>query len=123
MRILLVDDHLDSLTAIAKILTHNGHDVATAHNLLIASSLCKHGRFDFVISDPDLPDGDGCDLARLASECGTKAIALTAHGFPEHRARTKAAGFCAHLLKPVGIDQIELTMQSLPCIEPDATAG
>jgi CheY-like chemotaxis protein len=120
MRILLVDDHLDTLTALAKILTHKGHDVATAHNLLIARSLCRHGRFDFVISDLELPDGDGCDLAHLAAECDTKAIALTAHGFPEHLARTKAAGFCAHLLKPVTVDQIELVMQSAPCAEPAA---
>src|SRR5437868_15526064 len=112
MRILLVDDHLDTLSVFARVLRQRGHDVVTARDLSTARAVCEYGGFDFVICDLQLPDGDGCELAALAASYGTKAIALTGYGYPEDFERTKQAGFCAHLVKPVTVEKIELAMIS-----------
>jgi CheY-like chemotaxis protein len=110
MRILVVEDHLDTLTCLSKLLALRGHDVATAATLETARVLCEHGSFDFIICDLSLPDGDGCELAEIAKRCNTKAIALTGYGMPEDIDRTTKAGFCAHLTKPVDWQAVEAAM-------------
>ena len=55
-----------------------------------------------LISDIGLPDFDGWELlARLRAHCAVPAIALTAFNSDEDRERSRAAGFDAHLPKPV----------------------
>ena len=110
MRVLLVENHLDTLKCLAKLLALHGHDVATARTLTAARELCEHGNFDVLICNIALPDGDGCELAALAKRCGTKAIALTAYGTKADVDRTTEAGFLVHLTKPVDYDAIEAAM-------------
>src|SRR5215207_7147399 len=100
MRILVVEDHADTLECLSRLLALRGHDVATAATLSAARALCERGHFEFVICDLGLPDGDGCELADIARGCGAKAIALTGYGMPADINRTTEAGFCIHLTKP-----------------------
>lgn len=60
-------------------------------------------RFDVAILDIELPGKTGLELAAgLADEASAPMlIAMTAHGSGQDRARTKSAGFDAHLTKPV----------------------
>ena len=112
MRILLVDDHRDTLRALSMLLGWRGHDITIAQTLATALALCENGKFDIILSDLQLPDGDGCDLAELAQRCGIKAIALTGYGSPADIARTQKAGFVAHLLKPVTLEAIEQAIET-----------
>jgi len=76
-----------------------------ARNVFDAKAAAAAQTFDLLICDLVLPDGDGCDLCReLRQPCGMDAIALTACGYPADFAKTKAAGFRSHLLKPVSLD-------------------
>ena len=60
---------------------------------------------DVLICDVGLPDDDGYGLLRrmrrLPAGEGVPAIALTAYSRPEDRAKALAAGFRAHLSKPL----------------------
>ena len=115
MRILVVDDASDSLQVLSKLLARHNHDVATAQTLFTARVICENGNFDLLITDLGLPDGDGIELAEVASRCRAKAIALTGRNTPEDIERSLKAGFCAHLTKPVTYEQIIDAMNSAPC--------
>jgi CheY-like chemotaxis protein len=104
MRILLVEDHLDSLEAMQRIIARQGHNVATATTLQDAVRQCLDGTFDLVICDIGLPDGEGWGLAAVARRCGCPAIAVTGYGMPDEVARARSAGFVDHLLKPISQD-------------------
>jgi CheY-like chemotaxis protein len=115
LRILLVDDSRDFTSFLSKLLSRHGHDVTTAHGLAIAKVICQHGNFDLLICDLGLPDGDGIELAAIATQDGAKAMALTGRSTDEEIARSLKAGFCAHLVKPVTYEQIIEAMNSEPC--------
>ena len=102
MRILLVEDHQDTAAMMALILRGDGHDVLDVGTAADALRACNDGCFDLIISDIGLPDLSGWDLLkRLRAHCAVPAIALTAFGSPDDRERSRAAGFAAHLSKPV----------------------
>jgi len=120
LRLLVIEDHEPTMMVLVRLLRHYGHDVLTAENVERALAVAAAHSFDLVISDLGLPDGDGIDLMRqLAKEYGLRGIALSGYGMPEDRAKTKEAGFLAHLVKPVNFDQLQSALQVLA---PDANA-
>ncbi|MDQ6655503.1 MAG: PAS domain S-box protein, partial [Verrucomicrobiota bacterium] len=62
LRILLVEDHEDTRRILARLLTHFGHEVATAAGVEDALATFRSGEFDLVLSDIGLPDGTGYDV-------------------------------------------------------------
>ena len=106
-RLLLVEDHQPTLDVLARLLRNQGHDVDTANTVEEALALAAAHVFDLVISDIGLPDGNGVDLmVRLTREYGLRGIALSGYGMDEDLARTKNAGFLAHLVKPVDFERL-----------------
>jgi CheY-like chemotaxis protein len=103
LRILLVEDHRDTAEVVRKLLHHEGHVVDVAVTLSDALAQCRESNYDVALCDLGLPDGSGLDLARtLKGECpDTRFVALTAHGMPKEVEEASAAGFHAHLLKPI----------------------
>jgi len=67
--------------------------------------------------DIGLPGIDGYEVARRlrASEAGRRIllVALTGYGRPEDRDRSLAAGFDAHLVKPVDPEELNALLTSL----------
>jgi CheY-like chemotaxis protein len=111
LRVLLVDDHHESLRSLARLLRHEGHTVITAHSVAGALALVSGQQpVDLLISDVGLPDGDGCKLlARLRQSYGGKeipAIALSGHGDAHWIDECRRAGYRTFLLKPVKFDQV-----------------
>jgi CheY-like chemotaxis protein len=106
MRILLVEDHLDSLDVMRRILERYHHEVTTVTTLADAVRTCISGKFDLALCDIGLPDGDGWEFAKVARQCECKAIALTGFGMPHEVAKAKAAGFVEHIVKPVGVQEL-----------------
>jgi CheY-like chemotaxis protein len=113
VRILLVDDHADTLEVFSRVLRSRGYHVEGAETLADAKLLCQTGRFDLLISDIRLPDGDAWELAKLAQACGAKPIALTASAMPDEVARAKQAGFLRHLPKPIVFAELEKAIQEV----------
>ena len=115
LRILLVDDHVDTSKVMARLLSRNGYHVRTAGTLRAAVEAVVSDPVDLVISDLGLPDGSGHDLMRRlrASHDGVKGIALSGYGTDEDVRKSHAAGFATHLTKPTYFDRLLETIREL----------
>jgi CheY-like chemotaxis protein len=107
-KILLVEDHLDTAKAMARLLNLSGYHVETATSYADAVALCEQKQFDLLISDVGLPDGTGYDLMRqmLDRACATKGIAVSGYGSQQDVQDSIQAGFSEHLVKPVAFDAL-----------------
>jgi signal transduction histidine kinase len=105
MRVLVVDDEPDARDVVRRALEHCGASVRTADSVESALREMDCEQPDVLISDIAMPDRDGYELLRAvrALKGGSEipALALTAHATEEDRARALAAGFLAHLAKPI----------------------
>jgi PAS domain S-box-containing protein len=110
VRILVVDDSVDTARGMARLLKLIGHEVTTAHNGPEAIELAKECRPDFVLLDIGLPGMSGYEVAsQLRQEqCGKKTVivAVSGYGQDEDRRRSKNAGFDFHLTKPLDHDAL-----------------
>ena len=103
LRILVVEDDPDGCEAISLVLSGAGADVRTAASARVALEITERWAPDVLVSDIGLPDEDGHSLLRKIRGLGNDApaVALTAYTRAQDRARALAAGFAAHLAKPV----------------------
>jgi CheY-like chemotaxis protein len=114
LRVLLVEDHGQSLLATARLIRHMGHSVRTAVSLATATALLHAEPFDLLVADLELPDGTGWDLMRAARKIGPVAgIALSGHGEGEDIAKSLAAGFTQHLVKPITVERLTGAMEEV----------
>ena len=101
-RLLLVEDHVDTASAISLLLRSSGYDVEVAGSVASALEAVEAESFDLVICDIGLPDGSGLDFMRqVQRRRSIEGIAVSGYGTDEDVSRSKAAGFAAHLIKPV----------------------
>ena len=111
LRILLVDDHRDTCTALERLLVRRGHLVAAAHNMRSAMEAAAHNQFDLLISDIALPDGTGTELmACLRGMSPVRGIAISGFGMNGDIEKSLNAGFSEHLVKPVKLEKLEAAM-------------
>ncbi len=108
LRILLVDDHLDTCTALERLLVRRGHLVAAAHNVRSAMETAARNPFDLLISDIALPDGTGTELMTyLRAISRMPGIAISGFGMNGDIEKSIEAGFAEHLVKPVKMESLE----------------
>ena len=113
-RILLVEDHEPTRRTLAQLLRRRNYSVSSAASLAEAREQAAGATFDLVVSDLGLPDGDGTELmAELRDRFGLRGIALTGYGMEEDISRCRAAGFVAHLTKPIRVESLELALRRL----------
>ena len=110
LRIFLVDSHADTLTALTRFLQLLGHSVTSAGTVADALATWPQAFHDVLITELLLSDGDGCELLGILSPRPRYAIAATSHGLLADRARSQAAGFRRHLLKPFKSDELEAAL-------------
>jgi CheY-like chemotaxis protein len=114
LNIFLVEDHRDTRDGLARLLRQSGHQVSTAGSIAEALRDLPGSGCEVLISDLGLPDGDGCELLRLARlPPRIHTIAITGFGMPADRRRTRDAGFRHHLVKPVDPDTLERLLGKL----------
>jgi CheY-like chemotaxis protein len=115
--ILLVEDNPDARETLRLLLELEGHRVAAAGTGERAIELALETKFTVALIDIGLPDVDGYQVARRirASGVGDQMllIALTGYGQPEDVRRALAAGFNAHVVKPVDPDALTKTLADL----------
>lgn len=116
-RILVVDDHSDTVDALVDLLVMEGHEVRSAvtaeHALALAETFEPH----VVMLDIGLPNMDGYELAahlRFKVEPDCLFIAATGRGAHSDVLRSKRAGFAAHLTKPIHIPELLALLTSAP---------
>lgn len=114
--ILLLEDHAESRTVIAKLLGHCGHRVITAEGLAEANAALAQRTFDVLLSDLGLLDGEAFDLVRALKEShGVRlAIALTGHPPQQDGERARAAGFDHYLTKPADFHELRSLLEKVP---------
>ncbi len=123
LRIMLVEDHDDTRRVMTRLLKNMKFSVVTASCIAEAVQTAAEHELDLVISDIGLPDGTGLELMQqlLASRPVT-AIALTGYGTEADTELTRAAGFTAHLTKPIDfkdlVEVIDRVTRRLPAAVP-----
>ena len=111
LRILLVDDHIDTCTVMGKLLAARGHTVTVAHDMKSALERIEAGGFDVLISDVGLPDGTGTELISK-SKNRLVGIAMSGFGTDADARRSLQAGFSQHLIKPVTMEKLDAALQT-----------
>ncbi len=108
LQLLVVEDHPQTLRVLAALLRKQGHKVLTAECVQAAIKLLEAERFDGLISDIGLPDGNGCDIMRAAKQRQSiVGIALSGFGMEEDVRRSIDAGFDHHLTKPIDFQELQ----------------
>ena len=117
-RALVVEDDPDARALIVRILTDAGAQVSDAANAEAAMSQVRAATPDVLVSDIGMAQLDGYQLLRQLRSTGydaekLPAIALTAFSRTQDRADALAAGFQAHLPKPVKAEALVSAVASL----------
>ncbi|MGD2117992.1 MAG: response regulator [Chromatiales bacterium] len=102
--LLLVEDHEALAELTARQLASLGYIVEVTHTGAAAIDRCRALQPSAIVTDMNLPDIDGIELARIIRENevlkGCRLIAYTGLEEPEQHARAKQAGFDDVLIKP-----------------------
>lgn len=110
-RVMVVDDNGDAATSLADLLQLKGYPVLTAATGEEAIEKARVFHPQVIFMDLGLPGIDGVETAlrirALPELQDVSVVAVTGWGQPSDRARTRAAGIVAHLLKPVAPEALE----------------
>jgi PAS domain S-box-containing protein len=115
--ILVVDDNDDVRKSLCRLLGLHGYQAIGAGDGPSALKIAEDLRPLVVLVDIGLPGMDGYEFARQlrrAQPTGPRLVAITGYGQPSDRARSREAGFAAHLVKPVDIDTLLPLLESTP---------
>jgi PAS domain S-box-containing protein len=114
VRLLLVEDHVDTARALVRLMESRGYKIATVPNVETGLQAVAREPFDLILCDLGLPDGTGIDFIQTVRKSHqTPAIALTGFGMQQDVDRAEQAGFDAHLTKPVNLQKLEATIWKL----------
>jgi len=109
-RILLVEAHDDARHVMSRLLAREGYHVQAVANVRSALELGSKGRFDLLLADVGLPDGEAWGLLqKLRQEFwlnNLKGISMTGHSGDHLRERSAAAGFSSHHIKPLELERL-----------------
>jgi CheY-like chemotaxis protein len=117
LRVLLIEDSIDTLNMMKLWLGTFGCEVFTALDAIEGVKLATRANPELIISDIGMPDMDGYELMRtLRKTKGLEqvpAIALSGYDNPDDKELALAAGFNAHLTKPTDMRELVSLMKTL----------
>ncbi len=128
LRVLIADDNQDAAETLAMLLALEGCEVRTAYDGRAAVSLAQLFRPQVALLDIAMPKLDGCATARaLRQQRGGPElclIALSGRGQEQDKRQSEAAGFTAHLTKPVDLTRLrKLLTQAAHGVAEGSTLG
>ena len=110
IRVLCVDDNRDVADSTAQYLGLCGYEAAACYDGQTALHRAAEFRPGVCIIDLNMPGMDGDELAVRIREdlpgCEIVFVAMTAMSSEDAVARTRRAGFVAHLVKPIDPGQL-----------------
>jgi CheY-like chemotaxis protein len=108
LRILLVEDHVATASALARTLLRHGFAVAPANTARAALEVARLQSFDLLITDIGLPEKNGWELFRELRKLqpGLVAMAVTGYAYARDVQRSTDLGIPVHLVKPATIQQV-----------------
>ncbi len=111
LRVLVVDDNHDAADMLAALIGAVGHDSTVANSGAAALSVLPSLQPDIVFLDIGMPGMNGYEVAQqlraMPALTQPVLVALTGWGEDKDRARTSAAGFDHHLIKPADLGTVE----------------
>jgi len=117
LRLLVAEDSLDAAGALKVLLEMEGAQVRLAEDGNAALAALRESPADLVVSDIGMPGLNGYEfVAAMRADpalASIPAVALTGFGRQQDVAEAHAAGFDAHVGKPVVIDELVRQLQSL----------
>jgi CheY-like chemotaxis protein len=118
LRILVVDDHVQSAAVLALVLEMYDHQVETANDGPTALQRAQQWLPEAILLDLEMPGMDGCEVTqRLKANPTTRdipIIGLSAWTDDEHRQRAKLVGVLTYLVKPVSPEEMQHAL--LECV-------
>ena len=117
LRVLVVDDNVDTVLSFSILLRATGHEVFIAHDGLAAVEMAIACQPDVMLLDIGLPGLDGYEVAKrirqLPSLKDVVLVALTGYGQDTDRQRSSLAGFNHHLVKPARLEQLQEILRTV----------
>jgi len=117
LRIMVVDDNVDTVLSFSMLLKVSGHEVRTAHDGPTAIQIASEYLPDVILLDIGLPGLNGYEVAKqvrkLPALDGVVLVALTGYGQESDRQASMAAGFNHHLIKPARLEQVRKILASV----------
>jgi len=108
LSVLIVEDNQDAADSLADLLALNSHEVHLAATGRAGIEEARARAPDVLICDLGLPDVNGFEVIRSVRAAGSTvfSIAVTGYAQPQDRELALAAGFDAHLAKPLRLDKL-----------------
>ena len=106
--ILVVDDEVSIRKALSRAFEREGYLVTSVKSAAEALALCREARFDLVISDLQLPDGNGIQLVASLRQSNpdSASIIITGHGSVESAIQATKEGVFHYVTKPFNVDEV-----------------
>jgi PAS domain S-box-containing protein len=118
LRVLVVDDNVDSAESLSQVMQILGYPVAVAHDGVEAVDTARAWRPALVLMDIGMPRMSGLEAALairgLPGGERTWLIALSGWGQNEDRRKSREAGFDHHFVKPVDVEALIELIRQLP---------
>jgi two-component system response regulator PilR (NtrC family) len=113
-QILVIDDEPDLRTLYELTLLREGYRVEAAGSVSEAWQYLEAGRFDAVITDMRLPDGQGMEIIHRIQkdQRSERCVVMTAYGSAENAVEALKAGAFDYLTKPVDLKQFRAVVAS-----------
>ena len=119
VRVVIADDEVAGCARVAELLEKESdfEVIGVAHSGQEALQRIRNGSPDLIFLDVQMPGMDGYDLIkelrRIPKLASTPAIALTGFGMKRDTEAALAAGYNAHLCKPVDAKQLSAVIEQL----------
>ena len=117
LRVLVVDDNVDSAKSLAMLLKSCGHDVRTAYDGPTGLKAVIDWQPNIVLLDIGLPGLDGFEVAKRIRQQtvlqNVVLVAMTGYGQESDRQRSHEAGFDHHLVKPADFEKVKQILATL----------
>src|SRR5512146_2180682 len=111
--VLIVDDNQDIVAGLQDLLQHDGYSVSVAGTCSSAKALIRLERFNAILLDLGLPDGDGLDVLKEVQhlDASLPVIIITAHIATERTVGSLVKGAFAYLTKPYNREELRQTLR------------
>lgn len=112
MRALIVDDDIAVSRMLVRCLSLWGWLADEVSRVSVALESFELGDYDLLISDVDLPDGDGISLSSALMTAKPSLRIVIISGNPENMGRAREAGLVSFLRKPFSLDELRVLIDS-----------
>lgn len=116
-RVLIIDDTRAIARITQQMLRQEGHQVEIAFDGPSGITAARSFRPELILCDLSLPGADGFEVLNAVQRepalDGVVVAAMTGYNEDEHKEQTRKAGFAAHLVKPVSLEQLQSLIRDL----------